>query len=519
MRRPRMRRAHALNAMDLCTQKARPAAIEFHADGVATSTRIPQRILTIRPPTVCGQWNTTVRNANLPTKGDSSNVPMRTIWTDTSKPGHSFCIRRGYQSLMTRYPEETRQTACIDGDTGAIGRCSPSVSCWDSVCYCAGSAGSATLPCDTPCLPFFSDFLRYQNMLCRYDTDALKCQDIFSVHGFPVGLIQCENNLLGIPKIGAGSFRHFVEKYIRAKRYCEAPFETRMDGKRKQVVPIPGERIGAEIVRHFPIEDERQAQIAALPAAAMPLSPGSLDGVFTDPPYFANVQYAELIDFNYVWLRQALRGEFPEFASATTRSSDELTGNVTLGRGIEHFTEGLSAVFCRYAAALKAGAPFVFTYHHNDPAAYVAVVVAILDAELDCTATLPAAAEMGASLHIHGTKSSVLDSVFVCRPANGGHQDTAQANIRKTLAQDAAMMAAAGVKVSQGDIRCLASGHIARAAVNKLRGKWDSSAMLSDRMRLAEQSLVALAYELNLDSLPRQALEDLAQDSAQDSEE
>lgn len=43
-----------------------------------------------------------------------------------------------------------------------------------------------------------SDLLRYQNMLCRYDTRSLKSLDIFSVHGFPVGLIQCESNFLGI---------------------------------------------------------------------------------------------------------------------------------------------------------------------------------------------------------------------------------------------------------------------------------------------------------------------------------
>ncbi len=41
-----------------------------------------------------------------------------------------------------------------------------------------------------------SDLLRYQNMLCRYDTRALKSLDIFSVHGFPVGLVQCESSLM-----------------------------------------------------------------------------------------------------------------------------------------------------------------------------------------------------------------------------------------------------------------------------------------------------------------------------------
>lgn len=361
-------------------------------------------------------------------------------------------------------------------------------------------------------LTVFSDFLRYQNMLCRYDTYALKCQDIFSVHGFPVGLVQCENNLLGIPRVGAGAFRHFVEKYLRAKQYCEAPFETRRNGKRKEVVPIPGERIMAEIVRHFPVEDERQAQIAASPATEVALSPGSLDGVFTDPPYFANVQYAELIDFNYVWLRQGLREEFTEFAPPTTRSSEELTGNVTLGRGIEHFTEGLSAVFSHYAAALKPDAPFVFTYHHNDPASYVAVVVAILDAGLDCTVTLPAAAEMGASLHILGTNSSVLDSVFVCRRTKVARQ--ASADIHGILTQDAALMVAAGVKVSPGDIQCLASGHVARVAINRLRDGWDKGASLPVRMKRAEECLVELAANFELDFLPGRVLETLAQEQS-----
>ena len=34
-------------------------------------------------------------------------------------------------------------------------------------------------------------------------------------------------------------------------------------------------------------------------------------------------------------------------------------------RGIEHFAEGLSAVFQKMATALKPGAPLAFTFHHN----------------------------------------------------------------------------------------------------------------------------------------------------------
>ena len=79
-----------------------------------------------------------------------------------------------------------------------------------------------------------SDLLRYQNMLCRYDTMALKSLDIFSVHGFPVGLVQCESNLLGFVNgngvnVGSGGWTNIIEKYARAKSYCDAPFEVRQE--------------------------------------------------------------------------------------------------------------------------------------------------------------------------------------------------------------------------------------------------------------------------------------------------
>ena len=84
-----------------------------------------------------------------------------------------------------------------------------------------------------------SDLLRYQNMLCRYDTMALKSLDIFSVHGFPVGLVHCESNLLGIingngANVGSGGWMNIIDKYAKAKRYCDAPFEVRKAARARQ---------------------------------------------------------------------------------------------------------------------------------------------------------------------------------------------------------------------------------------------------------------------------------------------
>lgn len=351
-------------------------------------------------------------------------------------------------------------------------------------------------------LTVFSDSLRYQNLLCRYDTYALKCQDIFSVHGFPVGLVQCENNLLGIPGVGSGSFRHFLEKYLRAKRYCEHPFEFGQAGSK--TLSVPGERVAAVFTDVAPRkgpgpgDDPPQALLHAGSAEEVELPP--LDGVFTDPPYYDNVQYAELMDFCYAWLRLGLGAEFPAFARPTTRSPDELTGNETLGRGLVHFTAGLSAVFRRYAGALRPGGPFVFTYHHNDPVAYLPIVVALLDAGLRCVATLPAAAEMGASLHIAGTSSSVLDSVFVCRRVDrAGRADQASLPLpvperacAAALLRDEAALAEAGMKVQAGDRRCLRAGHLARLAVAQLLPGWDAALPIEERMARARACLAAL---------------------------
>ncbi len=275
----------------------------------------------------------------------------------------------------------------------------------------------------------FSDLLRYQNMLCRYDAAVLKSLDIFSVHGFPVGLIQCESNLLGIVNgggppdlfsdgeggvhIGSGGWTNVIDKYTKAKAYCARPFEVRYDGRRKIQVPIAGEWIGD--ARPDEPTLRREVSLCCSSATFADLPPASLDAVLTDPPYFSNVQYAELMDFCYVWLRRLVNGAEEAFRAPSTRSADELTGNETMDRGLGHFAEGLSQVYRRMAKALKPGAPFAFTYHNNDLVAYYPVAVAILDANLACTATLPCPAEMAASIHISGTGSSVVDSIFVCR--------------------------------------------------------------------------------------------------------
>ena len=137
------------------------------------------------------------------------------------------------------------------------------------------------------------------------------------------------------------------------------------------------------------------------------------------------------------------------------------------------------------AKALKPGSPLAFTYHHNHMEAYFPIAVAILDAGLTCSASLPCPAEMGASIHINGTGSSIIDTVFVCRKT-GTMQRKWLANspdeVARIVHQDLDQLRAGNVKPTSGDIRCVAYGHLIRLAIWSLRSGWGNTGPTTARI-------------------------------------
>jgi hypothetical protein len=130
------------------------------------------------------------------------------------------------------------------------------------------------------------------------------------------------------------------------------------------------------------------------------------------------------------------------------------------------------------ANALKLGAPFVFTYHHNDLKAYVPIAISILDSGLICTASLPCPAEMGASIHINGSGSSIIDTVFVCRLSGsipGKQLPNSVVGVANLVDEDLDKLRIGNVKPTFGDTRCIAYGHLIRLAIWNLRSSWDKT--------------------------------------------
>ncbi|HET8956353.1 MAG TPA: hypothetical protein VFN18_11915 [Solirubrobacterales bacterium] len=335
----------------------------------------------------------------------------------------------------------------------------------------------------------FSDFIRYQNMVCRYDTAALKILDVFSIHGYPVHRVQCEAALIGLPRIGSGGYRHFLRKYAAAKRYCQAPFETTRENGKKRRLTIENEKIAAEFVASpDQLKGGDQALLRCGSLSDEPLEDAAVDFVLTDPPYFAMVQYSELMDFCYAWLRK-LVPETAFFENSSARSDSEVTGNQTQGRTLSSFAERLSEVYRAATKALKPGGPFVFTYHHNSLDSYAAIVVACLDSDLVPITTMPCPSEMRGSIHISNTGSSRVDTVFVLRKPPAPTPTEADAAIDDLVDEELQHLLDADLAVTAGDRRCLRFGLIAEAAMRRLAPGWDRGAPIEIRIERATSVL------------------------------
>ena len=285
-----------------------------------------------------------------------------------------------------------------------------------------------------------------------------------------------------------------VAKYLTAKEFCVRPFEVPAGGRKR--VYTSDEWIGRRSSGNG--RPSRKVDLRCGSATEAEFECGSLDAVFTDPPYYDSVQYAELMDFCYVWLRRLVGAETEAFAAESTRNGDELTGNETEGRDLAHFTEGLARVYARMARALKPGAPLAFTYHHNRRSAYHAVGVAVLDAGLSVTATIPCPAEMSGSIHISGTKSAIVDTIFVCRsgPCAPGSDPVRETEcLEDLLAIDVARLRAGGVKPRSGDVRCLALGHLTRLAVVGHRASWDRTISTGSKIARMAESMDQVAVD------------------------
>lgn len=147
---------------------------------------------------------------------------------------------------------------------------------------------------------------------------------------------------------------------------------------------------------------------------------GSVDLVCMDPPYYNNVQYAELSDFFYVWQRRTLRDLYPAlFGRRLTDKEAEAVANPardgTAKASKAQYERLMGELFRECRRTLKDEGLFTLMFTHKTQDAWETLTRSLIDAGWVIAACFPVESEQLEGAH-QKDKASAVSSIFItCR--------------------------------------------------------------------------------------------------------
>jgi putative DNA methylase len=151
----------------------------------------------------------------------------------------------------------------------------------------------------------------------------------------------------------------------------------------------------------------------------------SVDAIVTDPPYYSTIQYAELSDFFYVWMKRTLGDIFPDlFYSELTDKDREAVANPSRFRNMgaspeelakQDYEAKMQLVFSEYYRVLRDDGVMTVQFNHKESGAWDVLTKSLIDAGFEITASWSVSTENPQNLH-QAKKNSVSSTVLlVCR--------------------------------------------------------------------------------------------------------
>ena len=167
------------------------------------------------------------------------------------------------------------------------------------------------------------------------------------------------------------------------------------------------------------------------PAQDTDLPAASVDAIVFDPPYHRNVNYAELSDFFYVWLKRtagyvlddnlmapyltdkvneaiASPARFRQEAQTTGKSADRLA--------TQDYKDKMGEIFRECRRVIKPDGIMTVMFTHKDTEAWDALTVALIEAGFSISRTWPVKTETESAINIKDRAAARSTILLVCRP-------------------------------------------------------------------------------------------------------
>ncbi len=164
-------------------------------------------------------------------------------------------------------------------------------------------------------------------------------------------------------------------------------------------------------------------QVNRTDARGLPLPDDAIPCVFTDPPYYDAVPYANLSDFFYIWLRRSVGELYPNlFDTPLTPKPNEIVVNpaaLTDGRGSKDktfFESEMRKALAEARRVLEPDGIAIVVFAHKTTSGWEAMLSALLDADWTVTGSWPVDTERPGRLREQDSAALASSVHIVCRP-------------------------------------------------------------------------------------------------------
>jgi adenine-specific DNA methylase len=219
------------------------------------------------------------------------------------------------------------------------------------------------------------------------------------------------------------------------------------------------------VYRHGALSKLRPGQASKGDARSLPLPDSSVQCVFTDPPYYDQIPYADLSDFFAEWLFRTLGGAYPDlFPSSTVDKSAELVVNASHqvdGRQKDRafFRDQMGAALREARRVLVPDGIAVVVFAHKETEGWEALLAALVEAGWTVTGSWPIETEMAHRIRAQGASSLQSSVHIVCRPrsdeAGVGSWREVRPEVEQRVAQWLPRLAEEGIEGADAIFACL----------------------------------------------------------------
>ena len=150
------------------------------------------------------------------------------------------------------------------------------------------------------------------------------------------------------------------------------------------------------------------------------IADNSVDLICMDPPYYNNVQYAELSDYFYVWQRRTLADIYPDyFRRRLTNKRDEAVANPERDGGEKPakaaYERLMGEIFSECRRVLKDDGILTLMFTHKSQDAWETLTRSLIDHGWSITASMPVESETQQGIHTKDTASAISSIFISCR--------------------------------------------------------------------------------------------------------